>query len=268
MHNGQPGYLNDPVIDRVTESPGLSAATLSFTFFTTSWLSAKPNRFVMPEDFVHPTIDFCDSSSSGRRNSEEIHDGPYYSTIDDLSSDGGYYSPAENSTTVIQLNQQVHIDQSRLLSSAASTATSTTQEDVSQNDQDKEGEVSSTAIDQETSKSQSLAQTESCAETQSQTQEETQETKAATASLSLSASSLCDDMLWVREDLLVGGDNMFNVNICRLDDLRQAISRLQKETQILEETDLIIKRKINHVASRRVRIRQDLVEDLDNWELV
>ncbi|KAJ2964060.1 hypothetical protein NQZ79_g989 [Umbelopsis isabellina] len=215
----------------------------------------------MPEDFVHPTIDFGDSTGSSRRNSQEIHDGPYYSTIDDLSSDGGYYSPAENSTTVIQLNQQVQIDQSRLLSSAASTATST-QEELSQNDQDKEGEVSGSVSDEEISKSQSDAESET------QAQEETQETKETTASLSLSTSSLCDGMLWVREDLLVGGDNMFNVNICRLDDLRQAISRLQKETQILEETDLIIKRKLNHVASRRVRIRQDLVEDMDNWEFV
>ncbi|CAM0137450.1 hypothetical protein VKS41_003187 [Umbelopsis sp. WA50703] len=215
----------------------------------------------MPEEFVHPTADFCDSTSSSRRNSQEIHDGPYYSTIDDLSSDGGYYSPAENSTTVIQLNQQVYIDQSRLLSSAASTATST-QEDLSQNDQDKEGEVSSTVSGQETSKSQLEI------DVQIQAQEKTQEAKEATTSLSLSTSSLCDGMLWMREDLLVGGDNMFNVNICRLDDLRQAVARLQKETQILEETDLILKRKISHVASRRVRIRQDVIEDMSNWEFI
>ncbi|GAB5589754.1 hypothetical protein Unana1_04654 [Umbelopsis nana] len=212
----------------------------------------------MPEAFVHPSaVDFCDSAGSSRRNSQEIFDGPYYSTIDDQSSDGGYFSPAEVTTTIIQLNQEVHIDQSGLLSSAAST--SSTQENPV--DENKETESASTPDHHE------VGQAETETETQAEAQEE--QTKEQTISLSLPTSSLYDDMLRLREDVLVGGDNLLNVNICRLDDLRQAIARLQKETQALEMTDMILKRKIDYVVDRRVRVRQDLMEDMaSGWEFV
>jgi cell division protein FtsB len=73
----------------------------------------------------------------------------------------------------------------------------------------------------------------------------------------------------LREDLLVASDNMLNVSVCRLDDLRQAIARLQKETQALEETDMILKRKIDYVVNSRVRVRQDVLDDMAiGWEFV
>jgi hypothetical protein len=217
----------------------------------------------MPEAFVHPSAaDFCDSTGSSRRNSQEIFEGPFYSTIDDLSSDGGYFSPAENTTTVIQLNQEIHIDQSGLLSCAASTASST-QENIL--DEDKEGENSGKAAADK-------IETEPEPEPEAQAQAQAQEEKAKeeeSLSVSLSTSSLRDGMLWLREDLLVASDNMLNVSVCRLDDLRQAIARLQKETQALEETDMILKRKIDYVVNSRVRVRQDVLDDMAiGWEFV
>ncbi|KAI9284776.1 hypothetical protein BC943DRAFT_324712 [Umbelopsis sp. AD052] len=216
----------------------------------------------MREAFARQSaVDLCDSTDSSRRNSEEIFDGPYYSTIDDLSSDGDYFSPAEASPTVIQLNQEVHIDQSRLISS---TSTSTTQEDVSYEAK----ETREPTIGQTTGGQTEAKATPSQQQQQKEAAQEEEEAKETSVSVLLSPSSMYDGLLWMREDLLVGGDNLPNVNICRLDDLRETIARLRKETQVLEETDMILKTKIAYVADRRVRVRQDILEDMASWEFV
>lgn len=218
----------------------------------------------MREAFARQSaVELCDSTDSSRRNSEEIFDGPYYSTIDDLSSDGGYFSPAEASPTVIQLNQEVHIDQSRLLS-PTSASTSSTQEDISY-----EAKEAKEPITIGQTIGQTTCQTEPKATSHQQQKEEVQEEEKETSvSVLLSPSSMCDGILRMREDLLVGCDNMSNVNICRLDDLREAVARLRKETQVLEETDMILKTKIAYVADRRVQVRQDILEDMTSWEFV
>ncbi|KAI8579968.1 hypothetical protein K450DRAFT_239970 [Umbelopsis ramanniana AG] len=213
----------------------------------------------MREAFARQSaVDLCDSTDSSRRNSEEIFDGPYYSTIDDLSSDGDYFSPTEASPTVIQLNQEVHIDQSRLLPSAS---TSSTQEDAS---------YEAKETKDPTTIGQTAGQTEAKTTPPHPQQKEAaqEEEKEASVSVLLSPSSMCDGLLRMREDLLVGSDNLPNVNICRLDDLRETIARLRKETQVLEETDMILKTKIAYVADRRVRVRQDILEDMASWEFV
>jgi hypothetical protein len=251
----------------VTQITSQSAVTCTFFSFNKNpFYSFLYSVCPMREAFARQSaVDLCDSTDSSRRNSQEIFDGPYYSTIDDLSSDGGYFSPAEASPTVIQLNQEIHIDQSRLLPSTPAS-TSSAQEDVSY--EAKETKESTATVCQ--TMGQTTCQTEAKTTSPQQQQKEAaqEEEKETSVSVLLSASSMCDGILRMREDLLVGCDNMPNVNICRLDDLREAIARLRKETQVLEETDMILKTKIAFVADRRVRVRQDILDDMASWEFV
>jgi hypothetical protein len=255
------GYLTQSLL--VTESPVYQPLLSLCTIF---FLQEPILFFLYPtcpmrEAFARQSaVDLCDSTDSSRRNSEEIFDGPYYSTIDDFSTDGDYISPEETSTTTIQLNQEVHIDQSRLLTST-SASTSSAQEIDTHEDEEATKSATSQANDQIEIKTTPHQQ-------QKEEQEEEEEAKETSVSLLLSSSSMCDGILWMREDLLVGCDNMSNVNICRLDDLREAIARLRKETQVLEQTDMILKTKIAYIVDRRVRVRQDLLEDMTSWEFV